>query len=271
MIYNVIILLMFFIGCSSHQGDMAHDTIQKQSTSFKKWVFKVDNNNSNSIGYKIYTDDESIGVKGICIDGDYVYITDVYHTNIKRINTSTGEIKSSKSLSVLPADDAGVWLRELAVFNDKIYAPADRDTIYVFSKDLSLLQSIPVKNREKKYIESIDTNGIEIFFNNYESTGKAGEITLLFVNKKGEVSTIKKQIQKEEEKQQSETTIQGKPFKTYTKNGKDYFECEYGTIELKTPIPEIKEYGALNLNFNSSTLVYFNSTPTEFILYVYEY
>ncbi len=276
--YSFILSAILISGCFSQgtdlnsQKEVKEEIVNEESHIYKKWQFKIDNKNAEGIGYKIYTDDESIGVKSICIEGEYAYITDVYHTSIKQININTGEIKSSKSLSPLPADNAGIWLRDIAVFNDKIYAPADRDTIYVFSKELNLLQSIPVKNRKKKYIEKINPDGIEIFFDNYESTDSADEITLLFVDKKGEVSTIKKKIPKEEINQnQSQTAIQGKPYKTYIKNGKNYFECEYGTVELENPIPEIREYGASNFNFNASALVYFDSTPNEFTLYVYKY
>ena len=93
------------------------------------------------------------------------------------------------------------------------------------------------------------------------------------INKEGKILTIKKLIPiKEYTKQLEQRQVQGKSFKIYTKNGKNYFECEYGIIELKTPIPEIKEYDSVeNFNFNSNTLVYFDSTPMEFTLYVYGY
>lgn len=280
IIITVIQLLFSCKGGIDNSNDVIKDDKEKNSNAvielndtikkvirYEKWVFKINNKNSENIGYKIYTDDESIGVKALYPDGEYVYITDVYHTNIKRININTGEMKSSKSLSPLPADESGIWLRDLAVFNNKIYAPSDRDTIYVFSTELNKLQSIPV-NRDRKYIERVNQNEIEIYLNSNQLPDKTIEKTLLSVNKKGDISTIKKQILIQE---YTKRTIQGKPFKTYTKNGKNYFECEYGTIELKTPIPVIKEYGTGNFNFNSTTLVYYNSTPTEFTLYVYQY
>jgi hypothetical protein len=275
--YSYITLLFMLSSCSAtisekRTGSIGINDTVKEIKTFKKWTFKVNNKDFEKIGYKIYTDDQSIGVKALYPEGEYVYITDVYHTNIKQINVNTGEMKSSKSLSPLPADESGIWLRDIAVFNNKIYAPADRDTTYIYSKELKLLQSIPT-SRGNKYIESVGQNEIKIYLNSNQLPDMTIEKTLLSINKEGTVSTIKKDIPIEERtKQLEQRQVQDKPFKTYTKNGKNYFECEYGIIELKTSIPEIKEYDCVeNFNFNSNTLVYFDSTPTEFTLYVYKY
>ncbi len=273
--YSLILSVILITSCLNQKSDLnTYSTVVKNETIkegnfYKKWSFKIDNENAESIGYKIYTDDESIGIKSICIEGEYIYVTDVYHTSIKQININTGEMKSSKSLSSLPADESGIWLRDIAVFNDKIYVTADRNMIYVFSKDLNLLQSIPT-SKGRKNIESVGQNAIEIFLKDEQLPDKSIEKTLLSIDEKGNVSTIKKQIPIQEHTKK-QLQLQGKEYKTYTKSDKNYFECEYGTIELKNPIPEIKEYGAGNLNFNSTTLVYYNSTPTEFTLYVYKY
>jgi hypothetical protein len=63
----------------------------------------------------------------------------------------------------------------------------------------------------------------------------------------------------------------GKKYTIYTKSNRTYFSSEYATIELKTPVPHITNYGAFNIDYNSSTLVYFDSTPTQFVLYVYQW
>lgn len=257
MISNIaIIILLLFAGCSSQQEEktkVPNDTIQRQVISFNKWVFKIDNENPDNIGYKVYTDDESIGVKGIYPADDYVYITDVYHTNIKRINIKTGELVSSKCLASKPADESGIWLRDIAMLDNNIYVTSDRDSIYVFNLELKYLYAISTE-KGRKHFEKVTQDFLLV--NN-----------LLRINKNGNVTKVK-----EAADNVLRETVQGKEFKKYEKEGKYYFQSQYGAIELKYPIPKIQAYsGAENFNFNSSTLVYFNSTPTEFILYVYEY
>lgn len=246
-----------------------NDTLKKIGL-FNKWIFKVNNNNPRQIGYKTYTDDESIGVKGICVDGEFAYISDVYHTCIKRINITTGELLSSKPLSNLPSDKSGIWLRDVTVFNNKIYVTSDMSLIYVFSLDLELIQSIPVLNGRKN-IESIDEKSIEILLFDNQLADKSIEKTLFLIDKNGDTSTIKRQTPiLEYQKILSQKRVQGKSFQKYSRNNKYYFKNEYCIIELSNPIPDIKNYDASNLNFNFKTLVFFDSNPEEFTLYVYK-
>lgn len=246
-----------------------YDTLKKIGL-LKKWIFKVNNDNPRQIGYKTYTDDESIGVKGICVDGEFAYISDVYHTCIKRINITTGELLSSKPLSNLPSDKSGIWLRDVTVFNNKIYVTSDMSLIYVFSLDLELIQSIPVLNGRKN-IESIDEKSIEILLFDNQLADKSIEKTLFLIDKNGDTSTVKRQTPiLEYQKILSQKRVQGKSFQKYSTNNKYYFKNEYCIIELSNPIPDIKTYDASNLNFNFKTLVFFDSNPEEFTLYIYK-
>jgi hypothetical protein len=289
---NIVILALHLFFLSSCQGSVNHsskdvtigeieknqkiETIEsndslKQVELIKKWVFKVNNADPGQIGYKTYTDDESIGVKAICVDGEYAYIADVYHTSVKRINITTGELLSSKPLSNLPSDESGIWLRDISIFNNKIYVTSDMSSIYVFSLDLELLQMISVL-KGRKNIESINENNIEIFLYDNQLADKSIEKTLLSIDKNGDTATIKKQTSIQEYKKLlSQERVQGKPFQVYTKNSRSYFKNEYGIIELSNQVPDIKTYDVRNLNFNLSSLVFFDSTPTEFTLYVYKY
>lgn len=246
-----------------------YDTLKKIGL-LKKWIFKVNNDNPRQIGYKTYTDDESIGVKGICVDGEFAYISDVYHTCIKRINITTGELLSSKPLSNLPSDKSGIWLRDVTVFNNKIYVTSDMSLIYVFSLDLELIQSIPVLNGRKN-IESIDEKSIEILLFDNQLADKSIEKTLFLIDKNGDTSTIKRQTPiLEYQKILSQKRVQGKSFQKYSTNNTYYFKNEYCIIQLSNPIPDIKTYDASNLNFNFKTLVFFDSNPEEFTLYIYK-
>jgi hypothetical protein len=247
-----------------------NDTLKKVGL-IKKWIFKVNNADPLQIGYKTYTDDESIGVKGICVDGEYAYITDVYHTSIKRINITTGELLSSKPLSNLPSDKSGIWLREISVFNNKIYVTSDMSSIYVFSLELELIQSIPVLKGRKK-IESINEKNIEILLYENQLADKSIEKTLFSIDKNGDTSTIKRQMPIQEYKKVlSQKRVQGKSFQEYSKNNRYYLKNEYCIIELSNPIPDINTYDARNLNFDFTSLVFFDSTPAEFTLCVYKY
>lgn len=283
---NVIIILYFFVSCQNDAQQVACgkskqgfkqfelqvrnevlDTSVRRIKTFKKWVFKVNNSDDESIGYKIYTDDESIGVKSICVDSDYVYITDVYHTNIKLINIVTGELKSSKTLANLPPDESGIWLWDIAVFNNKVYVTTNGTSIYVFSQELQLVEEITVRYG-KNHIENVSKSTIEIFVGGEQIQNDTNS-NILLINENGHKTKLLKKSQKSNN---SQVYVHGKPYKTFVKDGKNYFQNQCGIVVLEEPIPGIKEYsGAESINFNSTTLVYFDSTPTEFTLYVYKY
>lgn len=236
---------------------------------YKTYSFNVKNSSVDSFGFELYIDDESTGAKSLSIDSDFVYITDAYHSEVKKININTGEIVSSRNNSPNYLQSFKQF-NDIIVFNDNVLIPA-YDSLYTFSKQLKLLNSIKIQ-RGEKYIERVDSDKLFIYINDHQLSDLSTEYEYLVVDKANSVSTIKENISiGDYEKKSKIKKIQGKNYDIYSNEGKTYFRCEYGTIELKTMVPEIKHYAARNLNFNKSTLVFFDSTPKKLTLYVYRW
>jgi len=184
------------------QKDNLNDTIKNYD--YKMWTFKVNNEDSNNIGYEEYKEDESIGPKSLVVCGNYVYITDVYHSNIKEVNITTGEMRSSKRYlsKTTSGNFSRSWFRDIAIFNDKIYVTTDKDSIFCFSKKLSLLQSIPTLKGDK-HIFSIEENELLVYLNDHQLPNHSVQIELLSINKDGQSLNVKKQISIEDYEKKS--------------------------------------------------------------------
>ena len=235
----------------------------------KTWRFKIQNSNPDSIGYDVYEDDEDVGVKGIAVKEPYIYLTDVFHNNIKRVDLKTGKIVSSQALC---KKDEMVWLRQIVVFNDTLYVTADTKRIYVYSLDLKLIKELPEPDGQK-HIASVAKDSLNIFLSEDEQQKDLSvPYNYLVIRKSGTSKVIKKVVPVQQLKEDDKvTSMNGKKFTTETINGKLCMKTEYGVFELKEPIKENKEYGAYNFDFTNNTLAYFYSTPKEFVLTINQY
>jgi hypothetical protein len=228
---------------------------------YKVLKFRINNNDISSFGYKFFKDDESIGVKALCIYGDYAYFTDVYHNNIKRVNLITDSIKVSDELR---NGDTAIWLRDICVFNDSVFVTSDGGYVYVFSKDLNHYKEVSAL-RGIQGIDKLTKDSLII------SNAGTDENNLITITKNGIHQVRSKQssvIHGTLQKDTVEYAID-KPFKKYETKGKWYLQNQFGIIPLNEPIPQITEYGCENVDFSGKYLVYYNSTPELLELYVY--
>lgn len=244
-------------------------SIYRSIKSFNVYEFKINNQNINEIGYQTWDDDEHVGVKGISIEKQFVYLTDVYHNNIKRINIETGELFSSEIIDSIAGDDL-IWLRDLTYFNNKIYVTSDRSKVYILNKDLSKEGEITTIV-SRKYIFNQSEDSLKIFLKNEQKKDLTMQVDLLLVTNDNQTKNISENVSLEKYKTSLEAlSVNGKPYEVFSKDGKEYIRAEFGLLELKSKIPEITNYDCSNVQFTKNVLVYFESTPEKFILYVYK-
>ena len=266
----IILANLIHLSCSS---DVLSDRA-KQSIKVKEHVvleFLVDNSNPDSIGYEVWEMDENIGVKAISIHDGHIYITDVYHSNIKKISINNGSMMSSVSISNLPPSKSGVWLRDISSFNNKLYVTSDRDSIYVFSEDLRYEEAIEcVKGR--KTIFNVGDDSLFIYLGETQLENKDIEFDLMYIGKNDRISQVSKTLSIEEygRKNSFKETL-GKRYKVFIEDGKSFVETENGTIKIEGNIPVINDYDARNIDFDNNHLVYFDSTPSKLILHIYQF
>jgi len=265
---TIVSLILFFQSCNGNE------TPEKERLKVKKYSkieLLVNNEDVNSLGYKIWEEDEDVGVKSVCIDSGFIYLTDVYHNNIKKININDKSMVSSPSLSGLSLDESSLWLRDLVVFYEKIYVTSDRDRIYILGKDLKYQKAIK-SNKGRKTIFKVNSDSLLIYLDDKQLANKNIKYDLLFIRKTGQSSMISKTISLDE--YQEKKTLKeraGKEYRLYSVQSKNFIETQYGIIELKEEIKPIEDYGAYNIDFTDNFLVYFESTPTRLILHIYEY
>jgi hypothetical protein len=234
---------------------------------YKEYTFSCSNSDYRCFGYEIWEGDENVGVKSICLDENNAYLTDVYHNNIKKINIEDGKITSSLPLLDTPPSISGVWLRDIAIFDYKLYVTSDIDSIYVFNKDLILIETIASFKGRKTFYRVTD-DSLYVYLNSTQMPDKNISVDLQL-------------IKKIDSKKRMNLII---PIHKYKGNpllkdnqGNSYQVVDnciltmYGKLQLNTPLYEIAEYSARNMDFTKSHLAFFTTNQFSLSLYVYKY
>jgi hypothetical protein len=113
--------------------------------TYTKLSFPVNNEDSNSFGYKTFENDNDVTIASICLDDDYIYLLDQFHSNVKKINISNKNIETSKKISDLKYP----WLLDIIIFNNKIYVTNTLRSIFVLDKKMNHIRTIESKERGK--------------------------------------------------------------------------------------------------------------------------
>lgn len=275
--FRVFLLSFCLVGLSC-MGDSS-DTVVTSPPSYKSITVKqyksielsVNNDYQDSVGYMPWEDDEDIGVKAIFTDDGFIYITDVLHNNIKKISIATEEVITSTSISPHPTFESGIWLRDLAIFNDKVYVTSDMDNIYVFSKDLSYEGAIKCKRGSNSFYK-IGNDSLLVYLGNEQLENSDVQYNLLLVNKEEQTSVLSEIVTVEYyQKSLSTPSLFDDEYKYFSEGDKHHIQTQYGTLELNEAIPAITNYSARNIHFTKNCLVYFNSTDSKLTLYIYQY
>jgi hypothetical protein len=270
-------IVLILVQCLATKRTIAQDDslsdVKRYVVLCKKLSYNINNKDFNSIGYQAWEEDESIGVKSLCLYGNYIYITDVYHSSVKRIDINTGEMKTSESVRKdNPQEPNTAWFRDIGIFNGNVYVVTDRNTIYSFDLNLKALQSFsyPEPGLSAKYIFSISKDSLCTWEDKNELKDHSRQFKLFCINKANYGKEMNYVIPETKYFSYLDNRyLKGRRYKIFKKDGKSFFQSKYGIVQLD--IPTIDKYDAYNIDFNESGVYFFDSKPTKFTLYIYKY
>lgn len=255
------------------------DTIIKQIKSFRQFNFSVSNKDTNCFGFEYLYLGPGDGVQSIALGGDYVYMSDSYHGNIKKINLTNGQIKSSNIL------DDKRNLGMLAIFNNRIYAftgYAFLGVEKVFILDLEL-------NKYNEFLINCETGEKKILYQTYDTIALMDDYIMLRDTKKSivigaylikitsENQIIKDSVFFEDYKSffnelEKQPNIRIVKYKEIKEDSFHYLINKWGKYELNEQIPTTSKYlDGENIDFTENRIVYYSVTPNDVTLTVYEY
>jgi len=248
-----------------------------ETISTQTFIFKVDNKDSSftQFGYFATGNDAHTGVRGIAFDEEYVYLSDTWHKSVKKVDIQKGEIVANKRLNARNK----FTLADITVFNDNLYVITDDTVVFILDKNLTLLNTLSVpqdynKNlgeRKPIYWQTQDTL---ILHPELEHGKQLSDfripVKLIYIDKNNRITSEIKLL-KPNEYPLIRGYIKGKKYEILKQDGKYYFITEYGKLPLQSDIPTLKRYGAINFDFNESTLVYFDMDSSKFVLTVIRY
>ena len=206
-------------------------------------TFSINNKDYNKIGFLKVKDDESIGIKSICLFDSLVYLTDAFHSTIKKVNLNNGKLISSK-----PLNEKRAWLRDAVVFNKELFVLSDLEDNYILSLDLAIIKQFKLP-KNPKYVYKIYQDSLLVFC--------MGEIITL--NQKGDI------VNKRSEDVDVLKMAHGKKYQIF----KNFIRTEFGTVKLDFEYPYTWKdfYDAINIDFDKKRLVFFQLNPNWFKIF----
>ena len=269
MIYKLCLILLFMVCRISFAQKLNVDTFGNYA-KYYKYVYQIDNKNRNKIGY-IETGDESIGVKALCTDGKFIYLTDVVHSSVKKIDFSTGSIVKSvdlqKNHSVPPY---ALWLRDIYYFGKEIVVITDFDSVYVLDTALNLVRTVySGKSFIEKYVIMENDHGIYVDIDSsYLDNGVKYSI---YMNMYADSIKIVHSIFEANKGINISSRYNYHSIRAYDKDNMYYLEIGNSIFKLKEKFSEVNSYFAFNACKSNNLVCYFSSTKNEFVLFVYVY
>lgn len=238
---------------------------------FLTYSFTVNNKDSNCIGFNLVEGDESCGVRSIAIfpNSKYVFIVDGNHNNLKRIDISTGQMKSGRKINEYFKNEY-ISLNDIAVFDGKIYLTSSSDII-IFDINLEYLSRIKMDTHAVNSVTfcRVTNDSLFVYLTHKQLKDRSIEENQLVITKNSFfMKSINIPITQFIEESKKKVTL-GKEFRIDSFNGKNVLYNKFGCYELKNSIPIIKYYSSRNIDFEEKCIVFFDATPTQFILYCY--
>ena len=267
--------LLIYGSCSTDAirnvvAGLATDQVKPVKQSYK-YEYQVNNEDVNQFGYQVWEGDEDTGTKTIAIDDNHAYLVDTYHNAVKKIDLSNGEIVANESLDTLPAPKTRVWLRDIAVFKDRLYVTSDEGVVYSFSKDLEVIDTFEAPMANTTFYKA-NSDSLLIYYDSEQAEDLAITKTFGYVDDRYNFSTITKRYSIKDYKSTFDRLqILGKDYEIKQIKEKAILKNDFGLYEFKVDIPTIRAYAARNLDFNKDRIVFFDTAPQKLTLYSFEY
>ena len=162
-------------------------------------------------------------------------------------------------------------LNEITVFNDLLYIVTFDSIIYILDEKLNLHDSIIIPPNSKKlcskaiYMQSKETIKLNSCLSNFDDSldlycvDRFKNVTkeVVAVNLKKEINDVVGDGVK---------SIRGKKYKLETQGGSQFLITDFYRVKLPRPLPFLKTYGAINLDFDENTIVFFDMNQSKFEL-----
>jgi hypothetical protein len=241
---SLLIVAVLALPGVAQDGDWTYTTL----------IFPVGNDNPDQFGF-IEPDDTGPGVgpKSMILHSRYAYVTDQVHGHVKRIDLTSGILITSPALSDRPRI---AWPGDIAIFDSLLYVTSLVKSIYVLGVDLEHLYTMPLLYDTQPYFIEIGDDSLLVceticdhptVVYSPDSIVALKDTSMIFYFNK-------------------------------TPHGKRYIldedsislETDVYTLALSSPFPNIFEnLDAINIDFNDSTLVYFDINQEKFMLHIY--
>lgn len=245
----------------------------KRIKSSQIFRYKVNNADYKQFGFLPVEEDQSIGVRSIIVSGNFIFVTDPFHGNIKKIDMKNGRVAA-----VSTQLDTGNNLRTITVFNNAIYVLTDNEKIFLLDFTLNKINELVIpKYRWVKDIFNQTENEL-VLFRPIEDVVQQADISMKIKMVKIDVTNAVKrdslQLSYDEYNKSyyAVGNIRGKQYKYLNEEGKHFIVNEYGKFELKEKLPDTyKYYESKNIDFMVNSIVYFSVSRDEVVLTVNEY
>jgi hypothetical protein len=245
----------------------------KSIKSTQVFRFKVNNTDVQQMGFLALQEDQSIGIRSVVINNDFVFLADPLHGNIKKIN-----LKSGKIIAVSPKLDNENNLRTLAVFNNAIYVITDKENIKMMDFNFNKIDDLSVPNY--KWVKDVffQTENELVLFRPIEDVVQQADKSMkiktlkIDVTKSIRIDSVILSYDEYTKSPYAKDNIRGKRYDYLNEDGRHYLLNEFGKFELKEELPTTyRYYDSKNLDFTSNKIVYYSVTPDEVILTVNNY
>lgn len=230
----------------------------------KVFSFPIDNEDANKIGYIELENDISIGITSLCVVNNFIYLTDEYHKNIKRVDIFTSDIICSNKIT-----DSTFFkqFNDIVEFDNNLYITSSENNVFIVTEDL-----------KKFFSFKLPTKGgypIKIFSKSDSTLDFCIEVrdSLYRINNKNEIISSRKLDNKESIWLTNYFdialgNIKYKSLKYIKENSNEYLLIGSKKIKLIVPFKYCSD--AYNIDFNNDYLVIFDISVNGFILYVYD-
>jgi hypothetical protein len=253
---NNFLLLLISLTCSTSIGcksKASNNTSLVSSIDSIRKIEKVDTiylpkrtNNNLDLGFKKQELGAALGIGGICLHDNYIYISDNYYGNIKKVNLKSKKIDLVSNVIDSVYKDLG----SLYYQNDTLICLSTfQDKVYYLNLDLKV---IGIKKLRKSHKEFRIANDKLYIYSSMEGNK-------LFDSQLNNIPNAPKALS---------------PFSftiTNCENGK-CLKTRLGTYQIKNEVRTAQFLEANNLVFDEMTVVYFDDRPKDnytFILLKY--
>lgn len=240
----------FFIQLGNFSCSKVSDisTQQLKQDYLEKIVLKVDNFDTCKPGFEYFKESESIAINSIILVNSFCFLLDPYHSNIKKVNLLTGEIKCSDS-SIITSRPVSFLITD-----GLIYVLTYSTTNYIFNEDLELVKKFDLPTN-KKYFVGFEGEYINLYNFLYDE--------IITVSKNGDI------MEKKSGNFDFQRYSHGKAFEIVDKTHSSFLKTETGEFDLGRKFPHTWDYyDSFNIDFDDQKIVYFSSNPDSLVIYV---